>query len=361
MPQSQAAPDPEKLREFEVRMHYEGVDAFAAGPSPWEHWEDAGTLGTWRRLDDSPHYRPHRHTPPERTTGQRLLGAVTRLLVLMLLVGIGGVYFSSTTQPTKVISGIRPPPIRSALPRTRPDTRGANALANKLDTLPAPAAGLLNGPVVDVVPESVTPLTPVPATTTARQEMTGTTPLEPATLPAPAGSLAERSAPQPSAVPPAPGAVTPPEPAPLQITQAETLDAAPAPLTPPSPVPPAAEPVPAPVSSPATITAPVVALLDDPGTTESPAQTLPPLSASNPGDGDWVVNLAAYRTEADARHALARFRNKGVEAELVHVTVHDRPLVRIRATGYHTAREARDWVGLLEERLGLEGVWISKR
>jgi hypothetical protein len=61
-----------------------------------------------------------------------------------------------------------------------------------------------------------------------------------------------------------------------------------------------------------------------------------------------------------ARRKLAVFRAKGVNAELVHVTVKGKPMVRIRTTGYKSFREAHDWVALLEERLELEGAWVAK-
>ncbi len=48
-------------------------------------------------------------------------------------------------------------------------------------------------------------------------------------------------------------------------------------------------------------------------------------------------------------------------AELVTVTVNDAPMIRVRTTGHASYREARDWAALLEERLELEGVWVSKR
>lgn len=74
----------------------------------------------------------------------------------------------------------------------------------------------------------------------------------------------------------------------------------------------------------------------------------------------WVVNLAAHSSESLARRSLARFRDSGVDAELVRVTVRGRPMIRIRATGYRSRREASDSIPLLEKRLGLEGAWVAK-
>lgn len=375
MPQSQAAPDLDKLREFELRMYYEGAAAFAAGPSPWEDWDYAGTLGTWRRVQDTQHHTPHRRKS-DRTVGQRLLGAVTRLLVLILLIGIGGVLFSSATQPPVVISGIRPAPIVATLPRIRPDMQGADTLAEKLDTLPAPSAGFPGGPVPETVPIITPPVpvsAPAPAVTADRQVGTAIAPVETASAPSPADNPTESSTALSHSPPPEPPLSALPQRSPAQVAQAQPIDPNPVAATPSlHPESPAAPAAPAPIAThqasadqPASSAPPPLARLGTAETADTghanPAQTPPPLVASTPKDGDWVVNLAAYRSEAEARRALAEFRDKGVEAEIFHVTVHDHPMIRIRATGYHTAREAHDWAGLLEERLGLEGVWISKR
>lgn len=352
MPQQSSALDFEKLREFELRMHQEGVAAFAAGPSPWEHWDDAGTLGTWQKLEQHLPHHPGRHTP-HRTTGQRLLGGLTRLLVLVLLVGIGGVYFSSVTREPVVLSGVRPAPIMvaqtpvtSALPADSP--------ADELDTLPPPSAGddsrqaievaadtrpagavdrvatgQADGPAAAVaVPETVTGEhltasdTPLdPEDSTPRQAPTTGTPT-PANLP-----VAETTAPQ--AAPAGP-----------ESSAGDSGPGAEIALLTATPVPPASG-------------------LDR--ATGDPETDTPPLADDDQIIGDWVVNLASYTRESTARRMLEKFRDKGVDAELVTVTVHDRNMVRLRARGYRSANEARDWVPLLEERLGLKGVWISRR
>jgi hypothetical protein len=36
-------------------------------------------------------------------------------------------------------------------------------------------------------------------------------------------------------------------------------------------------------------------------------------------------------------------------------------MYRIRATGYESRNEAKTWLSLLQERLGVDSAWVSKR
>lgn len=325
MPQNQSALDFEKLREFELRMHYEGVSAFAAGPSPWESWDDAGAMGTWQRLEDTPLHPARR--PSQPGMGQRLLHGLTRLLILMLLVGIGGVYLSTVSEAPVVATGISPAPIvvaRTVIPATPP----ADTLADELGALPAPAAGDNLWSETEVVSA------PPPAADTAIDiQNLASIPADPAqTDPAQddVSPWASQDALESTEIP-APEQSLPEIPAPAPAGQVAMLD---------EPVPP---PAPMEAASAALDAAP------------------PPAQEHHPPEGEWVVNLASYNRESMAQRMLAKFKDKGVAAEIVTITVNDKPVVRIRTTGYQSAGEARDWVALLEERLGLEGVWISKR
>ena len=77
--------------------------------------------------------------------------------------------------------------------------------------------------------------------------------------------------------------------------------------------------------------------------------------------GDWVVNLAAYTRESMASRMLKKFRDQGVDAELVSVVINDQTMYRIRVAGFASSAAARARVSPLEQQLGLEGVWIGKR
>jgi cell division septation protein DedD len=83
-------------------------------------------------------------------------------------------------------------------------------------------------------------------------------------------------------------------------------------------------------------------------------------AAASPA-GDWVVNLASYTYEAMARKKLAVFKAKGVNGEIERTTVNDKPLYRIRVTGFESSRAARASIPDLQKTLGLEGAWIARR
>ena len=77
--------------------------------------------------------------------------------------------------------------------------------------------------------------------------------------------------------------------------------------------------------------------------------------------GDWVINLASYTWRSTAGRKLALFQQQGVDAEIFAVTINDKPMYRIRVTGYKNSREAKAGIPALEEALDLEGAWISRR
>lgn len=376
MQQQQTALDIEKLREFELRMHYEGEAAFAAGPAPWDSWEDMGTLGTWQRLEDHPQH-PVRRPRRQRNLGQRILGGITRLLVLALLAGIGGIYLEARAPVPVAVNGIRPAPIVST--RKIADTRPANdKLA--LDELPAPAAGNRSWSGIEVVARpadstgSVLPELTAAATGTG-QAMTATPDPENPGGFSDSDPVAPAAGTEPAAEAVIPAATTPNflaarnDTASTVTSPAESTEAVIVSDTPDAPAAQAVIAQPAmetaTVQDTATETANQVAMLDAPATTDGSAGgaavDAATTTAPAPKGGDWVVNLAAYNSESVAQRMLEEFRNKGVDAELVTITVHDKPMLRIRTSGYQSASEAREWVALLEERLDLEGVWISKR
>jgi len=58
---------------------------------------------------------------------------------------------------------------------------------------------------------------------------------------------------------------------------------------------------------------------------------------------------------------LALFQQQGVDAEVFEVIIKDKPMYRIRVTGFENSRAAKAEIPVLEKKLGLEGTWISKR
>ena len=77
--------------------------------------------------------------------------------------------------------------------------------------------------------------------------------------------------------------------------------------------------------------------------------------------GDWVINLSSYTWKSTANRKLALFQQQGVDAEVIEVMIKDKPMYRIRVTGFENSRAAKAAIPALEEKLGLEGTWISKR
>jgi len=327
--QTIAVEDAEKLRAFEQRMQLEGADAFAAGPTPWEHWDDIGTLGTYQVWNDSARCTAP-DQPPREPLSSRLLTGVAQLSVLALLVGSAGVYLSIITPDQVASSGIQPPPIvvagrpglrpaSTALPviRARPDTV---ADAMPASSEPDPAELAEPAPLA-VVPLQLEPVPDTPAIAAADGESEEALAMALDRLPDTAAGPATETA------------------------SAQPVDAPPAPQSP------AAQPI---LQQIALLTAAIEPLPGNAADKPAPVQEVRELAST------WVVNLASYNFESMAKRKLATFHDKGVNAELVHITVKGKPMIRIRTSGYKSFREASDWAALLEERLELDGAWVAK-
>jgi cell division septation protein DedD len=316
MPTNPAQIDPEKLRAFERRLSQEGAAGFAAGPTPWESWDESGSAGTWQVEHDTPRAAPRRR--PRKPAGQRLLTGIARLSVVALVVGIAGVYFTSVREPQLAVNGIQPAPVAAtAKPATGiPSLAGVDARQGSvtidLNILPAPAAGRPEIAVVAVTADRQEQLP-------AAQETAG---VEDAPANTSAHDMTMNSVPETSVATPAQQAGTA-----EQQTALQRPDATPAANS--RPIPQQSE------------------------TTSAPAPQA--------GTGTWVVNLASCQRESTARRMLEEFRDKGVTAEMIQVTVNERPMIRVRTSGYDSFQETSDWAALLGERLQLDGVWVSKR
>ena len=77
--------------------------------------------------------------------------------------------------------------------------------------------------------------------------------------------------------------------------------------------------------------------------------------------GIWVINLSSYTRKTTAERMLGVFEKKGVDAEVYTTTINDKPMHRIRVPGFASARSAKAEISSLEQRLGLEGAWVSRR
>ena len=76
--------------------------------------------------------------------------------------------------------------------------------------------------------------------------------------------------------------------------------------------------------------------------------------------GGWVINLASYTWKSTASRKLALFKQQGVDGEIFAITINDKPMYRIRVTGYQSSRQAKAGIPALEQALDLEGAWISR-
>lgn len=335
-----AVEDTEKLRAFEQRMQVEGAAAFAAGPAPWEHWDDVGSLDSCRFRRDT-HQRVTPETPSRQPLTTRLLTGLAQVAVLALLIGSAGVYLSTVTPEPVAVNGIQPPPIVVAgRPSLRPATGTLPVIREQHETvaLALPAAG--SAPGSGTPPERIQ----MPALIEALQLERRPWPPGDTLATAAAEDIAVRLDELPeTAAGPAPVSAPP-------ATAASATDALrakdrfvpdnPATASPPLQI--------------ALRTDAIDTLPGNPGGRPAPAKEVLDLAST------WVVNLASYNHESMAQRKLKTFRDKGVNAELVHITVNGKPMVRIRTTGYTSFREASEWITLLEERLELEGVWAAK-
>jgi hypothetical protein len=337
-----AAEDAEKLRAFEQRIQLEGAAAFADGPAPWENWEDVGTLGTYQVWRDTTRHPPPER-PPRKPLTTRLLTGLAQLAVLALLVGTAGVYLSIITPDQRLAgNGVQPPPIVLA---GRPSLRPATA-ALPVNRSPAEAGTAVEAAATEAAGPDTAPAL---AMTTANQppaaaDVAATPPvatvvplhLEQAPDATRDLALALEDLPDTAAGPMIESVPAPAEPDPSAQAGAHDAPAADMP------------------QQLALLTPAIDTLPEKPSAPPAPAQ-----AARNLAD-TWVVNLASYNYESMARRKLATFRDKGVNAELVKITVRGKPMIRIRATGYQSRHEASDWIPLLEERLELKGAWVAK-
>ena len=335
----------DKLRAFEQRMHTEGAAGFANGLEPWNDWQETDNSKGGRNWGCG---RQPEDTPVSKTLCEKLLPGMATLAVATLAVGIGGVYLSAQNNQLVAANNLQPEPANTRVAPLDPPPTGtvvrsmpaSPGLAD--DTLPDSHA------VASITPEAaadlIAALEPpgMPLGTSGRTPMT------------PAGTTAIGHARAPADPPPAVGDLASTSAGPLPADASLTLSpdsAASMPdITTTLPAPAAGIPAPAAPTTLSMVTPPITAM---------PTDTR--AAAAKAGDGDWVVNIASYRFESMANRKLDEFRNKGVTAEIFPVTIKDKTMYRIRAIGYDSRKEANTWVSLLEDRLGVESAWVSKR
>lgn len=386
MPASAPQNEVDKLREFELRMQTEGAAGFADGPEPWKTWPEPRYDGGNQRWESTP--SEHTATPPGPARHEKLLSTVAVVAVVALVAGISGVYVSTDTtpriaaddmQPAAVnapqVASIEPQPAPAGTPaapetdlslpgsviRRTPDSAAAwpsgGPVASRYINLPT-------GDVPAVQPDSAQadwlaadatanrfinlPTGDVPAVRSGSAGA-GAQPGPAAVETAAADGMRNDSTRSGSATIAAVDGIRNNSDAPAPATTTAAADGTRSNI---------ADTLPAPAAGkPATI-----AMVTPPATVSASQPVAPATAArSVAGDGPWVVNISSYTFESMARRKLQEFKKKGVTAEVFTATVNGRPMYRIRTTGYDSRAEAKTWVSLLEERLGVDSAWVSKR
>jgi hypothetical protein len=102
----------------------------------------------------------------------------------------------------------------------------------------------------------------------------------------------------------------------------------------------------------ATPPAPVAA--PQPVMVSAPADT-----AQAPGDGEWYINLAAFRSELAARGVATSLDGSPRPVVVAPVTTDNGTFYRVSTGGFADAEQARSWIPRLQERWNLKGLWVS--
>jgi cell division septation protein DedD len=77
--------------------------------------------------------------------------------------------------------------------------------------------------------------------------------------------------------------------------------------------------------------------------------------------GGWAVNLVSYARESTARRNLDEYRKQGIDAEIQTASVNEKPIYRVRIVGYESLQAAQAQIAPLQELLGLDSIWASRK
>ena len=78
-------------------------------------------------------------------------------------------------------------------------------------------------------------------------------------------------------------------------------------------------------------------------------------------EGDWVINLASYKSHSYAARKQAEFADKGVDVEQVQAEVKGKTIYRLCVTGFDSSRAAKTEAAEIQSRLGIGSTWIARR
>ncbi len=401
----------EKQQVFREKLQAEGADGFADGPRPWEQWDESGNQGNDRIWEGS----ARRIYPKQakRSISDRLLSGLAVVALATLMVGIAGVYLSTTSTPQLASSAIHPAPIVTDR-QTNIDadiaTDATVSLAS-LEALSPPAAGNSATPGPDMMILEPA-LQPAPAASTAHfdrvavetviteaaitttvytQQPTQDQPELVATIettppPFTSRETAEKQLAVTASAQQNANIEAVEEPAgPAMIAQAEVVATEPL-----AEQPPAMQTTTAVADQQATsalktgTTAAQTELpLHKPELAETPAtlainsssatvEAAPDIAREietttatpvlpDAKTGKWVINISSYTRKSTAERMLAVFKQKGIDAEIFTTMINDKPMHRIRVAGFQSSRTAKAGIPAIEQALGVDDAWVSRR
>lgn len=335
--------DREALQAFAQKMQQEGAAGFAAGPTPWDSWDEfEERVGSQRQTWQGKVKPVAERKAPSRNFGDRVLTTMTALAIVTLVIGIAGVFL--TQQPAVQVAENN-----AQLPSTGPATTTEIQLPPEEDiafndesisAAPAsPAADIITKIDMTAGPSGDQPIgqdsNPALPAILAESDKLFTALDE---LPAPATGTVYR----PSTTPPEPAVevVTEEPPEIPEINMAEPEDNTPA------------EPIqPSKASLPDVHTEP--GLL--------PARDISEIEQGINKGGEWSINLASYLKDSTAERMRKQFLDKGVATDLVTATVKGRTYYRLRVTGIENRNMALTQSTIIKQKLGLEETWITKK
>ncbi len=286
--------DKEKLHAFARKMQDEGADGFADGPRPWEQWDEP-VIQTGSRVWENSARRTPVKQRPARSIGNRLLSAMATIALATLIIGIGGVYFSEYPVPQVAQTGIQPDPIVLTPIRRSPPEQHARLA------------------VPDATPQAIPVMDTSPAAIPGEPETN-----MPGDIPAPLQNIpAEQEIPiivLQRIIP-----VTRPRQDPIA---AETVSVE------------AATEIQEVAATETGTQATALTQVAVAAVVEEDIKALNRLEPPAAKAGNWVINLASYTWKSTANKKMEEFRGKGVDAELFTVTINDKPMHRVRVTGF---------------------------
>ena len=321
--------DRETLQAFAQKMQQEGAAGFAAGPTPWDSWDEfEERVGSQRQTWQGKVKPVAERKAPSRNFGDRVLTTMTALAIVTLVIGIAGVFLTQQPAVQVAENNVQSP---STSPTITPEIQlpQEEDIAFNDASVSATPASPAAGPSVDQsTDQDANPALPAKS---AEGDKLFTALND---LPAPAAGTVYR----PSETPAEPALeVVSEEPPELIIAEPENS-------TPAEPV------LWSKTNLPDVHTEPELL----------PARDISENKQIVNYGGEWSINLASYLKLSTAEKMRKQFLDKGVAADLVTAIVNGKIYYRLRVTGIENKNMALIQSTIIKERLGLEDAWITK-